>query len=185
MFFNINKILNKEIKICNGVYMNKKLIFTLGTFLLTVCLAVSSIFAEGYGVSGCGLGSVLIPTRDSFSQLVSYTINIFYFNQSVAITSGTSNCNSNSGAFNDREQELFAAVNMMSLEQEMAAGKGENLTAFASLLGCPNDQIITFGNMTRKEYQTFSNFSDTPSTFVKMVKANIAKDKTLSAACSI
>jgi len=174
--------------------MNKKYLLSLtGAFVLFLSFSANAVSAQslkelnnnkGYGVSGCGLGAFVFDGRDMGTQLVSLTLNTLAF-QTFAITTGSFNCVDNGGAFKQKEQEVFAAVNMTSLEQEMAAGKGENLNAFANLMGCPSTHSDSFGQMTRKEYTRLSSYSTTPSAFVQMVKESIQNDETLSGACMI
>ncbi len=74
---------------------------------------------------------------------------------------------------------------MNSLEQEMVAGKGEKLDAFANLLGCPASRTTDFGNMTRSNYKKLAKFSDEPSKFLVAIKQEIKTDKVLARSCKV
>lgn len=160
----------------------------VSVFILSVAFAVtlgsSVAFAKGYGAAGCGLGSLVFGSQPGIVQIFAATTNGTSGNQTFGITSGTSNC-SDSSAFRQQQQEIFAAVNMSGIEQEMVAGKGEKLSAFASLLGCSDASLASFGDMTRKEFSVLEKHSNDPASFVKMVKQSIAKDPALANACDI
>jgi len=165
--------------------MNKKSLLTLlFTAAISLSLGASAVAAKGYGAAGCGLGSIVFGNKPGLVQVLAATTNGTFYSQTLGITSGTSNC-SDSGAFQEKQREVFAAVNMSGLEQEMAAGKGEKLTAFANLFGCPVSSAEQFGSMTRKNFEKLVRHTDEPSSLVKMIKQNIASDKTLAVACRI
>ncbi len=161
---------------------NSFLYLSVALAALTLVNGVSS--APKYGMAGCGLGSSIITTNDK-SQILAATTNGTSGNQTFGITSGTSNCRADGIVKNEKAQEVFATVNFESLEQEMAAGKGEKLNTFAHLLGCSSDSLSRFGQMTQASYSRLMSENSTPSSLIVAVKSEIKKDANLSKACSI
>ncbi len=151
--------------------MKKQLIvFTLAALSLSAISAEEKpAWAPGYGMAGCGFGSLLLGDKPGIIQIFAATTNGIYGNQTFAITSGTSNCTGGSSSADAkiRQQEIFVQVNYKSLQQEMAAGRGEKLGAFAGLLGCPVNRVSEFGVVTREE-TIFS--ASTPESMLSAVK---------------
>ena len=90
-----------------------------------------------YGMAGCGLGSMIFgPVNEPVAQVLAATTNGTLATQTFGISSGTSNCVSGGVIRAEREQAAFAEVNFDDLKRDMAAGGGEYLRSFSSLLGC-------------------------------------------------
>lgn len=150
----------------------------------SMTLGAGMAFGEGYGAAGCGLGSMIIGARPGIIQVFAGTTNGFSGSQTSGITSGTSNCSSSS-AYLQKQQETFVYVNIDSLEQDMAAGGGETLNSFASLLGCPTDKFASFGKMTQREFQLLAAYSSEPSKMILNIKKSMLKDRSLANACGV
>ncbi|TGL64131.1 DUF3015 family protein [Leptospira sarikeiensis] len=164
--------------------MNKKLlaIGLVGLFSLASGISVS---AADYGVSGCGIGALLIKDNKTFQQVLSATTNGTSGNQTSGITTGTLNCTTDGLISSTKTQEAFVALNFESLEQEMANGKGERLEALSGLLGCSGDSTVEFGELTRKNYSSLFHKEATPSSLLAAVKEEIKSDAKLSRSCNI
>jgi len=135
--------------------------------------------AAGYGMAGCGLGSIVIK-NNNILQIFAATTNGTSGNQTFGITTGTSNCSGGGTSYIEQQQETFVSVNYENLEQQMAAGKGENLEAFAQLLGCSS---TSFAKMSKDNYSKFFSSTSTPAELLQAVKAEIKTNKSVS--CSI
>ncbi len=98
-----------------------------------------SSYVMPYGMAGCGLGSMLIRDNN-IMQVLAATTNGSSYSQSFGITTGTSNCTA-SGAQTAMEQKVFMQANVASLSVEAAQGSGDNLHAFAELLGCDHEML--------------------------------------------
>lgn len=107
--------------------------------LAAFALAAPAVAHADYGMAGCGLGSIVI-TKDGFVQVFAATTNGTLYSQTFGITFGTSNCVSDGAVLFDREQEMFVEANLGALKADIAAGGGEYLAAFTTLLGC-NDAV--------------------------------------------
>lgn len=158
----------------------KKLTLGLGMALL---LSAGAARAE-YGMAGCGLGSVLFGKDNTkLMQILAATTNGIGV-QTFGITSGTSNCVEGGVVKAEREQAAFAEVNFQDLKRNMAAGGGEFLSSFATLLGCSDSSKPAFAKMTQEKYEAiFSTTETTPMQMLKNVKSEI-KSSLLSGACS-
>ncbi len=102
---------------------------------LSILALNSSLSAAGHPNTGCGLGSMLIENQSTvLAQVVAVTINGISGNQTFGITSGSVGCSKPAKlALNDQAQK-FVADNMDALAIDVAAGEGENLDTFLSLV---------------------------------------------------
>jgi hypothetical protein len=110
----------------------------LAVAVLVVCSSGSAMAAK-YGVAGCGLGSLAFHDQSGPIQIVAATVNGTGF-QTIGITLGTSNCEDGANVVKaSADQEAFTRINYANLSRDAAAGQGEYLTAFATLLGCDDE----------------------------------------------
>src|SRR3954468_19603426 len=149
-----------------------------------IMLGAARAQAQGYGMAGCGLGS-LVFKNDGMVQILAATTNGTFGNQTFGITSGTSNCASGGVIKAQREQAAFAEVNFQDLKRNMATGGGEFLASFATLLGCEDSAKPLLAKMTQAKYETLlPSDKTTPMQLVGGVKAQIKVDTRLVNACS-
>ncbi len=168
-----------------GVSMRKRiLLLPMGMVAAAAMFVATKPATAGYGMAGCGLGS-LVVSSNGFAQVFAATTNSTYYNQSFGITSGTSNCTPAAAAYVEKQQEIFVTVNFASLEQEMAAGKGEKLEALASLLGCKNEAVTGFRTMAQKNHGALFSKDASPADLLAALKGEIAKQPALAAQCRI
>lgn len=139
-----------------------------------------------YGMAGCGLGSLLFgPDDEPVAQVLAATTNGTFGSQTFGITSGTSNCASGGVLRAEREQAAFAEVNFGDLKRNMAAGGGEYLRSFSTLLGCEASVRPAFFKMTQDKFATIlPSERSGPIELVVAVKAQIRADAGLAHACS-
>lgn len=100
---------------------------------------------QGYGLAGCGLGSMVFGQQKGLIQVVAATLNGTGV-QTVGITLGTSNCSS-PGVFAKANQ--FIETNKVALENDIVRGEGENLASLGTVLECSNDD---FGTSMKSNY---------------------------------
>jgi hypothetical protein len=141
--------------------MKIKFLVSVSAAALAVGLTSNTAPVQAYGMAGCGLGSLIIK-QDGPAQIFAATSNATSGNQTTGMTFGTLNCPKGQALISvkEAEQRVFVAVNYTALEQEMAIGRGEKLTAFSKMLGC--ESADSFGAMTRSNYTRF--FSETQKT---------------------
>ena len=105
---------------------------------------------QGYGTAGCGLGSIVFGDAPGMVQIVAATVNMTGY-QTSAITTGTSNCG-DSGKTARANQ--FIEVNKVSLENDLARGTGETVSALGEVMGCHNSD---FSTTLRRSYSVGSS----------------------------
>lgn len=154
---------------------------------IAVCLTTSAALADGtYGMAGCGLGSALFGADNTkMMQILAATTNGTVGSQTFGITSGTLNCVEGGVVKAEREQAAFVEVNFQDLKRNMAAGGGEFLTSFATLLGCDDTAKPGFAKMTQERYEAIVPSTETsPMQMLSTVKSQIKATPTLAQACS-
>lgn len=92
---------------------------------------------QGYGMAGCGLGSVVFGDKPGMIQVVAATINN-YSGQTFAISSGTSNCGASGKA---ARASQFIEVNKVALENDLSRGAGEAIVSLSEVMGCNNSNF--------------------------------------------
>lgn len=147
---------------------------------------VGSVYAKGgYGMAGCGLGSLLITKNSNGMQMLASTTNGTFGNQTFGITSGTLNCTKDGAMKAEAEQIFFAEVNMRHLSRNMAEGQGEFLGAFAELLGCEQSAQPTLFELTQSKYESLFPRPDTaPAEMLSALKGEMRAHPSLSGSCS-
>lgn len=108
---------------------------------------IESAQGQGYGMAGCGLGSVVFGDKPGMVQIFATTTNGISGNQTFGISSGTLNCGE-SGKTAKAEQ--FIDVNKTALENDMARGQGETLQSLSQVLECKN---ADFNKSMKSNYQ--------------------------------
>jgi hypothetical protein len=160
---------------------------TLLFAMVGVLFTASAARAQGgYGMAGCGLGSLLFGNDNTtLMQILAATTNNILFPQTFAITSGTSNCTAGGVVKAEREQAAFAEVNFQDLKRNMASGGGEYLTSFSTLLGCDESAKPVFFKMTQDKLESIlPSEKSSPIDLVVGVKAQIKADARLANACT-
>ncbi len=92
--------------------------------------------AGPYGMAGCGLGAVLFGDQPGKIQILAATSNgIVSGNQTFGMTTGTLGCG-------DRNKfvkaQQFIEVNKVAVENDLARGGGETLSALSFVMQCQN-----------------------------------------------
>lgn len=108
--------------------------------------AVDEFSGQGYGMAGCGVGSIVFGDKPGMIQIFAATTND-YFGQTFAITSGTSNCEA--GDSDKRSASLFITANREVLAKEIARGNGESLAHLSEITGC---DAKVFGHQLQQNY---------------------------------
>jgi len=139
-----------------------------------------------YGQAGCGLGSMLFGTDNGTGkQILAATTNGSFGTQTFGITSGTSNCTSGGIIKAEREQAAFAEVNFQDIKANMAAGGGEFLASFATLLGCEDSSKVSLAKMSQDKLEVIvPSTSTTPIQMLTSIKQQIKASSTLATQCT-
>jgi hypothetical protein len=154
--------------------------------LLSLAGSVAHAQGKGYGMAGCGLGSLLFGNDNSkLMQILAATTNGTFASQTFGITSGTSNCVEGGVVKAEREQAAFAEVNFQDLKRNMAAGGGEYLASFSTLLGCTDTAKPEFFKMTQVKYESIlPSEKTTPGAMLMSVKQQIKASPALANSCT-
>lgn len=133
---------------------------------------------QGYGVAGCGLGSIVFGPKTGWVQIVAATLNGTGV-QTFGITTGTSNCDMGEGG-------LFAASfiesNREVVTKEFARGRGETVDSLAYILRCNDTQV--FGDKMKENYgKILENGIDSYETTRRIMKT-IESTPELKSSCS-
>ena len=136
--------------------------------LLSVAFTVlpSLVFAAGnHPMSGCGLGYLLLANKDNdkVTQVLGATTNGTFGSQTFGISSGTSGCTQDGAVKIARSTEVFAEVNFASLRKDIAAGQGEYVEAFSTLLGASDANRLIVAQFMKQNYSTLFPTSSTNS----------------------
>lgn len=153
------------------------------SLVLMLCIfAGSSAFAGGYGMAGCGLGSMVMPSAGGGNQVTAATTNGTFFSQPIGITAGTSNCLPPGQTAMLNRQEQFFTSNVTVLSKEMSQGRGNHLAAFAETFGCTGSGARSFNTEMKGNYKEIFSAPGTGAMFQRVRKV-INKSKTLNKSC--
>ncbi len=156
--------------------MNKNI---LSLALLAGVFIASSASAANYGMAGCGLGALIFPNDNTKLQILSGYLNWVGWNQTFAMTSGTSNC-VDSGA---SASAMYIAVNQESLKKDIARGEGESLNGLSQILNCSNP--VALNATLQQHYATIFPSNEVKSEVVnKNIQSLIHSSKELNGTCT-
>jgi len=154
------------------------------SLVLMLCIfAAPAAFAGGYGMAGCGLGSMVMPHNGGGNQILAATTNATAFSQPIGITAGTSNCLPPGKMAMLNRQEQFFSSNISVLSKEMSQGNGNHLAAFAETFGCKGNGAKTFSTEMKSNYKEIFSAPGTGAMFQR-VRGVINKSETLNKSCN-
>jgi hypothetical protein len=148
-----------------------------------MALGASQAKASPYGTAGCGLGSIVFGDDQGIVQIFAATTNGTFATQTFGITSGTSNC-IDTGHSASVDQEAFVKMNYASLARDAAAGKGEYLSAFATLLGCEAPAHAELFSVAHANQSSIFTDDAQPTAVLESMKAAAKQDETLRNSCN-
>jgi opacity protein-like surface antigen len=114
---------------------------------LAVVMSSSAFAASARNNVGCGLGTIMWENKADNStlfQAFQATTNGTSGTQTFGISSGTSECQTNSKFVQNEKLIHFVQANMDNLAKDIATGKGETLDTFAEMLGVAPTQTASF-----------------------------------------
>lgn len=94
---------------------------------------------QGYGMAGCGLGSIVFGPKPGMIQVIAATVNGTGGSQTFGISTGTSNCDIPESG---HQAAVFIEVNKEIVKKEAARGEGETIKALSSILNCGGEQKL-------------------------------------------
>ncbi len=133
---------------------------------------------QGYGVAGCGLGSIAFGPKPGMIQVIAATVNGTFGSQTFGITSGTSNCDIPESG---QQAAAFIEVNREILVKEAARGQGETVSGLAYILNCSDPQ--SFGEGLRANFGKI--FADGHGSYqvTREILSTIDNDQALKSTC--
>jgi hypothetical protein len=133
----------------------------------------------GYGMAGCGLGSIIFGNSPGIIQIFAATTNGTFASQTFGITTGTSNCTNSAGGM--ASTKSFIQTNRQALAKDISRGGGETIKNLATLSGCTDAGAV--GTSLQKNFSTIFPAADVSDVQVSdSVVDVLVSDKSL--ACS-
>ena len=120
----------------------------------------------GYGMAGCGLGSILFGSKPGMVQILAATTNATFGSQTFGITTGTSNCTDGGGGL--ISARAFVETNRGAVAKDISRGSGETIRSLAALGGCADSAAVG----TRLQ-ASFKTIFPTAQVSDKTVSANV------------
>jgi Protein of unknown function (DUF3015) len=117
--------------------------------VIGLSLAATSAFSARYGSAGCGLGSMVFEGDQTWwKQVLAGTTNSVGM-QTIAISLGTSNCDS-PAPLKVGHMEAYIEANKVALANDIARGNGETIVGLSKVYGCSNSG--EFGQALKSNY---------------------------------
>jgi hypothetical protein len=134
---------------------------------------------QGYGVAGCGLGSIVFGPKPGMIQIVAATLNGIGV-QTFGITTGTSNCDIPGMG---HQAAAFIEVNREIVSKDAARGQGETIESLASILNCEDG--AAFGQNLQQNYETIFATENNSYDVTRKILSTIEANPALKATCGI
>lgn len=135
---------------------------------------------QGYGVAGCGLGSVVFGPKPGMIQVIAATTNDIGSNQTFGITSGTSNCDIPEMG---QQAAAFIEVNKEVISKEAARGQGETVAGLAYIMKCADPAL--FGRGLQTNYEKIFHGSKSSYDSTRAILSLIESDRELRSSCNV
>jgi hypothetical protein len=140
---------------------------------------VDQVSGAGYGIAGCGLGSIVFGAKPGKVQIFASTTNGLYGNNTFGITSGTSNCDIPQMG---QQAAVYIEVNKEIVKKEAARGQGDTLVGLSHILNCSNEAL--FSQKVQQNYGQI--FGDDQSSYgsTREILNTIKNNQDLAATCN-
>lgn len=134
---------------------------------------------NGYGLAGCGIGSMVFGAKPGFIQVVAATLNGTAASQTFGITTGTSNCDIPKMG---QSAAVYIEANKEIVMKDASRGEGETMSDLALIYNCSNTQL--FSEKVQNNYSDIFNSSNAYDSS-RAILNTIKSDSALSASCNI
>lgn len=135
------------------------------------------VSGAGYGLAGCGLGSIVFGAKPGLVQVVAATLNGIGGNQTFGITSATSNCDIPEMG---QQAAVFIEVNKEIVKKDAARGTGETIANLSEIMNCKDSAL--FGRKLQQNYEQLFDSENSYET-TRRILNTIKSDAELSATC--
>src|SRR4051794_353568 len=102
--------------------------------------AAANTNVAGYGMAGCGLGSMLFGRQPGFIQVLAATTNGTLGSQTFGISTGTSNCTDTHPG--PATSKAFIEGNKDAVAKDISRGQGETIASLSTLAGCHDSKQV-------------------------------------------
>ncbi|OQW46425.1 MAG: hypothetical protein A4S09_05495 [Proteobacteria bacterium SG_bin7] len=133
---------------------------------------------RGYGLAGCGLGSIVFGAKPGMIQVVAATLNLTGF-QTIGMTAGTSNCDIPEMG---HQAAAFIEVNKEIVKKDAARGNGESLESLAQILGCTKSE--SFNRMMQQNFENIFKNKNSSFETTRQIINSIKQDANLNSSCA-
>jgi hypothetical protein len=141
---------------------------------------IGEFSGQGYGMAGCGLGSIFFGEMPGIVQIFAGTTNDFYSNNTFGVTLGTSNCVPDQAG--EMAAQMFLDSNRQTMENDVARGGGETLEAFFDIAGCGTSRSQV-GELLQKNYEGIFRKDAAASQVVKSIRQTIRQNQSTAQSC--
>lgn len=132
---------------------------------------------QGYGVAGCGLGSIAFGPKPGAIQIVAATLNGTGV-QTFGITTGTSNCDIPQMG---QQAAVFIEVNREILAKDSSRGQGETVEGLAAILHCSD--TAAFGEQLQSNFGTIFKKENDSYDATRAILSTIEASPVLKSSC--
>ncbi len=137
----------------------------------------------GYGLAGCGLGSLAFGEQEGLIQVIAATLNGTAGSQTFGISTGTSNCDAGMATAAAASVQTFIAANRETFEKDVARGNGETIVTVSQLLGCKDSAQV--GKLLQGEYDTLFKAGSSPEQVGSQIVEKVSNDQALKHSCQV
>jgi len=123
--------------------------------VIALLLMSSPVLALADNGAGCGPGAGLWRGKTGLVAHTSAgTTNGTFSSPLFGLLSGTSGCENPGVVSNEYQKQVFVAMNMDDLAQDVAQGKGAHLSSLANLMGIQANDESAFFSLTQRSYDS-------------------------------
>lgn len=136
--------------------------------LMAVALAAAFPAANAHTTgAGCGLGKLALDGKAGFGwNLLAWLLNGIGGNQTFAMSSGTSGCDTTKVVRNDTDRTEYAALNFDNLSADAARGAGEHLAGLAQVMTIAETDRSAFYTLMQSRYDNLFGQTATPESML-------------------
>ena len=145
----------------------------------SIASQVKAVGGNGYGLAGCGLGSVVFGPAPGMIQIVAATLNGTGV-QTFGITTGTSNCDIPEAG---HQAAVFIEVNREVVANDAARGQGETMNSLAAILNCSD--AAAFSQGLQQNFETIFSKQNDSFGVTRAILSTIEANPTLKSTCRI
>jgi hypothetical protein len=140
---------------------------------------VDQLSGQGYGMAGCGLGSILFGEKPGMVQVFASTTNGIYSNNTFGVSSGTSNCTPTGD--DSQAAAVFIDSNRLSMQNDVARGGGETLNAFFNVAECQEREAV--GQTLQKNYSQIFKPEASNEQVVESIRHTLRQNESTAHSC--